>query len=442
MRVVLDLQACQSGGSRTRGIGRFGWELAVAMLRRSGADEFWVALNGAFAESTEAVRRDLSGLLPADRCIAWKVPGPTAAADPRNAWRGASGEVLRETLLESLAPDWVHLGNLFQGFVDASLESVPAHPDAVPVAVTHHDLIPLVYPDDYITSPQAKTWYSRRLESLKRAALVLTNSEFTRSEAIEMLGLSAESVACIGCAASGHFAPLDVNATTRDEVFAHYGIARPFVMYTGGADPRKNVEGLIRAFSVLPASVRQAHQLVFVGKEPVDFRDALLDAARKAGLDPGDLVFTGFVPDDRLVTLYNLCSLFVFPSFREGFGLPALEGMACGAPVIASNTSSLPEVIGWPDAMFDPYKDEAIAAAMHAGLTDAAFRSELIQRGTNRAKLFTWERSAQRALEAMRVARERIAANRMERERAGASQAASASRRPGVDHAVWREIER
>lgn len=440
MRVVLDLQACQSGGSRTRGIGRFGWELAVAMLRHPGADEFWVALNGAFAESTEAIRNDLAGLLPAGRMVAWRVPGPTAAADPRNAWRAASGEVLREALLESLAPDWVHVGNLFQGFVDASLESVPTRLDAVPVAVTHHDLIPLVYPQDYITSPQAKAWYSRRLESLKRAPLVLTNSEFTRSEAIEMLGLSAASVVCIGCAASGHFAPREVDAASRDEVFAQYGITRPFVMYTGGADPRKNVEGLIRAFSALPAAVRQAHQLVFVGKEPVDFRDSLLGAARKAGIDSGDLVFTGFVPDDRLVMLYNLCRLFVFPSFREGFGLPALEGMACGAPVIASNTSSLPEVVGWSDAMFDPYSDEAIARSLHAGLTDAAFRSELIQRGMNRSRLFTWERSAQRALDAMRAAGAGIVASRAKRER---EQAALATlRRPGVDHAAWREIER
>lgn len=440
MRVVLDLQACQSSGSRTRGIGRFGWELAVAMLRQPGSDEVWVALNGALTESAEAIRHGLADLLPGERCITWRVPGPTAAADPRNAWRAASGEVLRETFLESVAPDWVHIGNLFQGFVDDSLESVPTRRDAVPVAVTHHDLIPLVYPHDYITSPQAKTWYFRRLESLKRAPLVLTNSEFTRSEAIEMLGLSAESVVCIGCAASADFTPLKVDAATRAEVFAQYGIMRPFVMYTGGADPRKNVEGLIRAFSMLPASVRQAHQLVFVGREPVEFRDALLGAAHKAGIDPGELVFTGFVPDDRLVMLYNLCNLFVFPSFREGFGLPALEGMACGAPVIVSNTSSLPEVVGWPDAMFDPHDDEAIARTLYGGLMDSAFRSELIQRGTNRSKLFTWERSAQRALDAMRAVGTRIAAGRAEREHERATLAAL--HRPGIDHAAWREVAR
>lgn len=433
MRVVLDLQSCQSSGSRTRGIGRFGWELAVAMLRRQEKDEFWVALNDALPESAEAIRCDLMNLLPPERCVGWRVPGPTAAAEPRNAWRAASGEVLREAFLESLAPDWVHIGNLFQGFVDDSLESVPTRSDAVPVAVTHHDLIPLVYPDDYISGSQAKAWYARRLDSLRRAQLVLTNSEFTRSEAIEMLGLPPDRVVCIACAASDHFTPLDIEATARDEVFARYGIVRPFVMYTGGADPRKNVKGLIRAFSRMPASVRQAHQLVLIGKEPVDCRDGLLEFARMAGLDARDIVFTGFVPDETLVVLYNLCSLFVFPSLREGFGLPVLEAMACGAPVIASNTSSLPEVVGWKDAMFDPHDDQALSKVMHDVLTNESFRAELIRRGTDRARTFTWERSAQHALDAMRAAHSALEASRK------ATMARASFRRTTMNHAAWQE---
>lgn len=409
------------------------------MLEQSGEDEFWVALNGAFTESVEAIRCDLADLLPPERFVAWHVPGPTAAVDPRNAWRAASGEVLRETLLESLRPDWIHVGNLFQGYADDSLESVPVRTGAAPVAVTHHDLIPLVYPDDYITTPQARLWYDHRLESLKRASLVLTNSEFTRSEAIEMLGLRDERVVCISCAASAQFAPTDVDQAKRDDVFAHYGITRPFVMYTGGADPRKNIEGLVRAFSLLPAAVRQACQLVLVGKEPADRRDVLLDLARTMGLADNDVVFTGLVPDGTLVALYNLCSLFAFPSFREGFGLPVLEAMACGAPVIASNTSSLPEVVGWPDALFDPHSDEAMAKIMHLALTDAAFRSELSRRGVGRAKMFTWERSARRALDAMRATRAKEGPGRTGW---GRVEGMSDRRLPGVDHAVSRELGR
>ena len=103
--------------------------------------------------------------------------------------------------------------------------------------------------------------------------------------------------------------------------------------------------------------------------------------AARHGMSRDELVLTGYVPDEDLVALYNLCALFVFPSWHEGFGLPALEAMRCGAPVIAANSSSLPEVVGWEDALFAPRSDDAMADKMTRALTDSSFRAELVRRG-------------------------------------------------------------
>src|SRR5690606_37409989 len=129
-------------------------------------------------------------------------------------------------------------------------------------------------------------------------------------------------------------------------------------------------------------------------------RRRLLQLARQHGLNDADVVMTGFVPEEDLIGLYNLCKLFVFPSWHEGFGLPALEAMQCGAAVIGANISSIPEVIGWHEALFEPRSDDAIAAAIERGLDDEAYRKELIRRGNSQAKKFCWDASAHRAITA------------------------------------------
>ncbi len=172
-------------------------------------------------------------------------------------------------------------------------------------------------------------------------------------------------------------------------------------MYTGGIDHRKNIEGLIRAFTKLPTSLRKAHQLAVVCSTSPENRHILQHLATQQGLSKDELVLTGFVPENDLVNLYNLCALFVFPSWHEGFGLPVLEAMRCGAPVIGANTSSLPEVIGWDEALFDPRSDEEIAKTIEHALSDATFRSEIIRHGKKQSTKFSWDKSAHRAIAAM-----------------------------------------
>lgn len=398
MRLVLDLQACQTSGSRFRGIGRYSAALAAAMLRQAGGHECWLALNGAFPESVEAVRKEFADLVPPERIRVWNAIGAVEACDPANTGRRRLAEVLREDFMRKLQPDILHLSSLFEGLGDDAVTSVGG---ASASAVTLYDLIPLIYKDIYLANPVVRDWYQDKLASLHRARLLLAISESSRREAIDYLQLPAANVVNISSAADPMFRPLQLSVDEELALRSKFGLHGPFVMYTGGIDHRKNIDGLIRAFALLPPAVRKQHQLAIVCSVQAQERARLELLARGLGLRTDQLVMTGFVTDHELVALCNLCRLFVFPSWHEGFGLPALEAMACGAPVIAANSSSLPEVIGREDALFDPRSDSGMAAAMYQALTDEAFRLDLAAHGPQRASLFSWQESARRALGAM-----------------------------------------
>lgn len=401
MRIVIDLQAVQSTGSRNRGIGRYSLSLALAMVRNRGEHEIFIALNGQFPETIEPIRTVFNGLLPQENIRVWHVVGPVAELNGANAWRRESAELVREAFLASLKPDMVHVSSLFEGLEDDAVTSIGSLSGNIPTAVTLYDLIPYVHRDLYLENQAIETWYLRKVEFLRRADLWLAISESSRREGVGCLGLPDELSINISTDADAHFRPLEVSSRAEKALRSKFGLTRPFVMYTGGIDHRKNIEGLIRGFSKLPAALRRAHQLVIVCSIQPESRRGLEKLVAQQGMSKDEVAFTGFISEDDLLTLYNLCALFVFPSWHEGFGLPALEALRCGAPVIGANTSSLPEVIGWEEALFDPHSDDAIAAAMGRALSDEAFRTELLRLGQEQSRKFSWEKSARRALEAM-----------------------------------------
>ncbi|MCE5360650.1 MAG: glycosyltransferase, partial [Acidithiobacillus sp.] len=155
---------------------------------------------------------------------------------------------------------------------------------------------------------------------------------------------------------------------------------------------------------LLPQDLRRDLQLVVVTKVQPEEKQRLLRLAREAGLDEDDLLLTGYVPDDDLVALYNACALFVFPSWHEGFGLPVLEAMRCGRAVLAANTSSLPEVVGREDALFDPLDERSMVTQIERVLTDHAFRHDLEQHALKQSRRFSWDETARRALAALEAA--------------------------------------
>lgn len=400
MRIVIDLQGCQSESSRTRGIGRYSMALAKAMARQAEKHEIWLAVNSSFLDSIANIRREFDGYVPSERFFVYDVPSSMGEMEPRNAWRISAAELIREYAIAQLRPDILHISSLFEGLEENAITSANTLDLSPPTAITLYDLIPLIRAETYLANETVRTWYYRKIESLKKAKLLLAISENSRKEALSFLGLPENRVVTVSTAIDKHFRPLQLSEDRISSLRSFYELKRPFVMYTGGIDSRKNIEGLIEAYASLPLHLRHQYQLAIVCSVKSHDRNRLRAVASRYKLSPDEVVLTGFVSEDDLVALYNLCELFVFPSLHEGFGLPALEAMACGAVVIGSNTSSIPEVIGRKDALFDPNRIESITEALHRGLTDAKFRQALLEFSPQQAKKFSWEMSATKAINA------------------------------------------
>ena len=407
MRLVIDLQGSQ-GTSRWRGIGRYSRALALAMARGRGAHDVWIALSESYAAEAEELRDAFAGVLPPDRVVTWKAPAGTAEEPPANDARRAAAERLRAAFLASLRPDLVHVSSLFEGFGEDVVTGVPDDTDLPPTVYTLYDLIPFLRQDTYLPSDRVRDWYFRRLLLLRRAAGLLAISESSRREAIDHIGYPPDRVHNMLAGVAPEFRLSGLGPGAKQALLARYGLPDGFILCVGAVEQRKNVDGLIRAYALLPPALRARHKLVATGWNNSGDLDVLDRLAESLGLAPGDvLLLRRFVAEEDLPKLYEACAVFVLPSLHEGFGLPAAEAMACGAPVLGSRATSIPEVVGRDDALFDPKSPEDMAARMADVLTRPGFAADLRRHGLERSKLFTWEGTAGRAwrgLEAIHAA--------------------------------------
>jgi glycosyltransferase involved in cell wall biosynthesis len=266
----------------------------------------------------------------------------------------------------------------------------------VPVVVTVHDVSFLEHPE-YFPWPRALQLRQTVAHTVRSAARILTVSEFSRCAIARAFDLDKDSIVVTPDAAADSFRPISRQAA-ETWVRSRLGLAVPYVLTVGDLQPRKNQVGLIEAFAeAMRARPELPHHLVLAGKDTW-FAPRVHRAARKSGY-AGRIHFTGFVNDDDLLHLYNACDVFAFPSFYEGFGLPVLEAMACGRPVICSNTSALPEVADAACLLFNPYERREIARALLDLLLDAELRSRMERLGLQRAALFSWRDAASKTLE-------------------------------------------
>lgn len=261
-----------------------------------------------------------------------------------------------------------------------------------PIVTTIHDTV-------WRTMPGTFPWKDRLVlnaflpGTIRRAAAITTGSEFARSEILRNFPAAAGKTHVVPYAVDEGFRRV-TDEVRLSELRRKYALPERFILSVGVLQPRKNIEGLIHAYAMLPENLREQYSLVITGKR--GWLDAALPhLAQKAG---SGIVFTGYVDDGELPALYSLASCFAYPSFYEGFGLPPLEAMACGTPVVTSTAASLPEVTGGAALLVDPADTAALSAALAEILTDPAKCDELVEAGLRRAAEFSWINSARQLL--------------------------------------------
>ena len=275
-------------------------------------------------------------------------------------------------------------------------------PDAVlplrlprcPSVMTVHDVSFLVCPETF--SP-ARRIYKRVMArlSVRRAAHIVTDSKSTRRDLCRLLGVAAERITVVHPGLDDRFRSIPDPARLRS-VAERFGLPDAFVLYVGSQDPRKNFTGLLEAFARCPPDLR----LVVVGSAR-HARARCLARLREAD-DADRALLIDSVARDELPAIYRLASMLVYPSLYEGFGFPPLEAMACGTPVIVSNVSSLPEVVGNAALRADPYRPDELARCISDLARDEGLRRELRTKGSERAREFTWEQAASQTLDVYR----------------------------------------
>lgn len=271
-----------------------------------------------------------------------------------------------------------------------------------PLVTTIHDLLFLVYPEyatwKVVLKNAAFVQMARRV--VRRADRVIVLSDYSWKEARALLGTSGDRMEVIPNAVDDVYRPVQEDRVLQ-RVQRRYGVRSPYILYVGNFKPHKNVQALIRAFAALPVSMQREYMLVLAGSDQVS---SYRDLCRSLRVEDY-VAFTGFVADEDLPVLYSGATLFVFPSLYEGFGLPPLEAMACGTPVLCSDRTSLPEVVGNAAVLFDPEDIEGLSKRIAALLASEERRSDLIGRGIERAHCFRVEEIGRRQLDLLKRAR-------------------------------------
>jgi glycosyltransferase involved in cell wall biosynthesis len=381
----IGIDACCWGNKR--GFGRFTRELLEALIEIDESNEYLFFID---SETTDVddIPSGVKKIVAKTEFSQVKAASADGSRSLKDLW-AMSREVLK------------HRVDVF--FFPAVYSYFPVL-NRTKILLTLHDVIADHHPELIFPNSKSKFfWKLKQKVAIKQADLIATVSEYSKREIIEYFRLPESSIRIISEAARPVFKLLPTN-NGFVSALAKHGL-RPderFLLYVGGISPHKNLNTLVDAFKqIIDSDTSGPLKLVLVGdyKDDPFFSAYPTLKAQVADLGLADkVIFTGFIPDDELGYLYNAATLLVFPSLEEGFGLPAIEAMACGTPVAASNTGSLPEVLGPVGRFFDPAKAEEMAGVISQVLSDEPMRRQMKADGVERSRNFLWKRAAEETL--------------------------------------------
>ncbi len=366
-----------------RGFGRFTRELLEAVLAVDKTNKYLFFVDSESAESDE-FPSNVKTIVVNTQVSPMEAASASGRRSVKDLW-SMSREVLR------------HKIDLF--FFPAVYSYFPVF-NRTKIIVTVHDVIADHHPELVFPNSRLKMfWKLKQNVAIRQADLILTVSEYSKREIIEYFKLPESKVRVVSEAARSVFSVLQPGSEI-NQTLSRFGLEpdEDFLLYVGGISPHKNLNTLVDAFQLIVSGANfSSVKLVLVG----DYKDdpffsaypSLKKQIDRLGLSDM-VIFTGYIEDLELAHLYNSTSMVVLPSFEEGFGLPAVEAMACGAPVAASNRGSLPEVLGKAGRFFDPTDTENMAETLRHILGDHALRKEMSQSGLARAKDFLWNKAA------------------------------------------------
>jgi glycosyltransferase involved in cell wall biosynthesis len=278
-----------------------------------------------------------------------------------------------------------------------TLEHLLNSKQSLKFVVSIPDVIGIVHPETF--TPKMRMWQRLFVTNAARIAhSIITISESSKRDIARLFPITPERIHVTPLSVDESFSP-QRDSDDAARVRLKYSLPQQFVLYVGTIEPRKNVTGLARAYALLREDLRKEFSLVIAGS-PGWYSDQILAEVDGLGLQK-QIIMPGYIEDKDLPVLLSMSTLFVFPSFYEGFGYPPLEAMACGVPVITSNSSSLPEVVGDAGIMIDPADHKSMSEAMARVLEDEGLRSQMIQKGLRQVLHFSWVRTAQETLKVL-----------------------------------------